>query len=160
SRLNMNLREEHGYSYGAGSSFVMRLAPGPFVAQAGVQTDKTAESLTEFFKELDRIRTPASEEEVTKARSLEALGFAGSFETTSDMAGQLADLVVYSLPESFFNEYVPRIQAVRSADVQRAATQYIQPNRVVVIVTGDRSKIEEPIKKTDLAPVTVIDAAT
>jgi len=159
SRLNMNLREEHGYSYGAGSSFAMRLAPGPFVAQAGVQTDKTVESLTEFFKELDRIRTPAPEEEVAKARSLEALSFPGSFETTSDMAGQLADLVVYNLPESFFNDFVPRIQAVRSADVQRAAAQYIVPNRVVVIVTGDLSKIEQPIKNADIAPVTVLDPA-
>jgi zinc protease len=137
----------------------MRLAPGPFVAQAGVQTDKTVESLTEFFKELDRIRTPASEDEVTKARSLEALSFPGSFETTSDMAGQLVDLVVYNLPESFFNDYVSKIQAVRSADVQRAATQYIVPNRVVVIVTGDLSKIEQPIKNADIAPVTVVDPA-
>ena len=160
SRLNMNLREEHGYSYGAASGFSMRLAPGPFVAQAGVQTDKTVESLTEFFKELDGIRAPAPDAEVSKAKNLEALSFPGSFETTSDMAGQLVDLVVYGLPESFFNDYVPRIQAVRPADIQRAATQYIVPNRMVVIVTGDLSKIEAPIKKADIAPVTVLNAAT
>jgi predicted Zn-dependent peptidase len=159
SRLNQNLREEHGYSYGAGSAFAMRLEPGPFAAQAGVQTDKTVESLVEFFKELDGIRAPAPDGEVTRARSLEALSFPGSFETTSEMAGQLADLVVYGLPETFFNEYVPRIQAVRPADVQRAATQYLQSNKFVVVVAGDLSKIEKPVRNQDLAPVTILDPA-
>jgi zinc protease len=96
---------------------------------------------------------------VSKAKNLEALSFPGAFETTTDMAGQLADLVVYGLPESFFNDYVPRIQAVRPADIQRAATQYIVPNRMVVIVTGDLSKIQQPIRNADIAPVTVLDAA-
>ena len=116
SRLNQNLREQHGYAYGASSSFDMRSAAGPFTASAGVQTDKTAESLTEFFKELDGMHQPVPADELTRARNNEALGFPSAFETTSGMAGRLADLVVYGLPETFFSDYVPKIQAVTGAD--------------------------------------------
>jgi predicted Zn-dependent peptidase len=158
SRLNQNLREEHGYSYGAASAFGMRLSPGPFVAQAGVQTDKTGESLVEFFKELDRMKTAVPEAELTRARNLQALGFPGSFETTSDMAGQLIDLIVYELPESFFNEYVPKVQAVASSDVSRAAGQYLQTDRMLVVIAGDLKTIEQPVRATGIAPVTVVSA--
>ena len=107
----MNLREKNGYSYGAGSQFAMRQAAGPFVALSGVQSDKTRESLTEFFNELEGWPTPPAPEELTRVRNLQALGFPGEFETTGGMAGQLTDLVVYGLPESFFNEYVRRFRA-------------------------------------------------
>ena len=100
SRLNQNLREEHGYTYGAGSAFDMRASAGPFYATAGVQTDKTMESLVEFFKELDGIRTPPPAGELTRVRNLLALGFPGEFETTSNMAGQ-ADRVLRLRPRGF-----------------------------------------------------------
>jgi zinc protease len=156
SRLNMNLREAHGYAYGAGSRFDMRLAPGPFFAAAGVQTDKTAESLTEFFKELDGMQAPVPEDELARARNLEALSFPASFETTTDMAGQLAELVVYDLPESFFNDYVPKIQAVTAADVQRVASQRLKTQSLVVVVVGDLSKIEKPVRDGNFGPVTIV----
>jgi predicted Zn-dependent peptidase len=156
SRLNLNLREEHGYSYGASSIFDMRLAPGPFFATAGVQTDKTVESLTEFFKELDGMRTPVPAEELTRVRNLLALGFPGEFETTSAMAGKLADLLVYNLPDTFFNDYVPRIQAVTASDVERAAKQYLPTDRFAIVVVGDLSKIEKPIRDANFAPVRVV----
>ena len=111
SRLNQNLREAHGYAYGASSVFDMRLTAGPFTAAAGVQSDKTTESLQEFFKELNAIRQPIPADELARARNYLALGFPADFETTGGMAGNLAQLVVYSLPESFFGEYVPKIQA-------------------------------------------------
>jgi zinc protease len=155
SRLNMNLREDKGYSYGASSVFQMRLAPGPFYAAAGVQTDKTMESLVEFFKELDAMSKTAPAEELTRAKNLEALGFPGSFETTGDMAGQLADLVVYGLPETFFNEYVPKIQAVTAADVERIGKTFMQSSTLLVVVTGDLSKIEKPIRDANFGPVSV-----
>jgi predicted Zn-dependent peptidase len=158
SRLNMNLREEHGYSYGAGSRFDMRLTPGPFFAAAGVQTDKTVESLTEFFKEVDGMRAPVPDEELSRARNLEALSFPGTFETTGDMAGQLADLVVYTLPETFFNEYVPKIQAVTAADLARTADRFLQSKTFVVIVAGDLAKIEKPIRDANFGAVTVLQA--
>jgi predicted Zn-dependent peptidase len=159
SRLNLNLREEHGYTYGAGSVFDMRRAPGPFYAAAGVQTDKTVESLREFFKELDGMRSPMPAPELSRVRNLLALGYPGEFETTSNLAGKLADLFVYDLPDSFFGEYVTRIQAVTSADVERAAKQYLPTDRFAVLVVGDLSKLENPIRDANLGPVKVVPIA-
>lgn len=156
SRLNQNLREQHGYAYGASSSFDMRSAAGPFTAAAGVQTDKTAESLQEFFKELDGMRQPIPAEELTRAKNNEALGFPSAFETTSGMASRLADLIVYGLPETFFSDYVSKIQAVTSADIQRVANQYLQTNRFAVVVVGDLSKIEKPVRDLNLGTVKII----
>jgi zinc protease len=158
SRLNLNLREKNGYSYGAGSQFAMRQQPGPFLALAGVQSDKTREALVEFFNELTGMSTPPPTEELTRVRNLQALGFPGAFETTTGMAAQLIDLVVYGLQESFFNEYVPKIQAVTAADVQRVARQHIQPDRVIVVIAGDLKSIEAPIRAAKLGPVTIVTA--
>jgi zinc protease len=156
SRLNQNLREEHGYAYGAGSSFDMRGAAGPFVASAGVQTDKTVESLREFFIELDGMREPIPPDEAARGRNLQALGFPASFETTSGIAGNLAELVVYGLPESTFTEYVPKIQAVTAADLARAAKTYLQTDKFAVVVVGDLATIEKPIRDANLGPVKVL----
>jgi zinc protease len=158
SRLNQNLREEHGYSYGAGSGFDMRLSAGPFIASAGVQSDKTTESLQEFFKELTNIRQPIPEAELERAKNYEALGFPAAFETTLGMTANLVDLVVYDLPQTFFDDYVPRIQAVTAADAQRAAEKYIQPDRFAVVVVGDLAKIEPGIRAAGLGPVRVVTA--
>jgi zinc protease len=156
SRLNMNLREDKGYAYGASSSFDMRATPGPFVAAANVQTDKTVESLTEFFKEIEGMKTPMSAPDLARARNLEALSFPAAFETTSGVASNLAELAVHGLPESFFSEYVPKIQAVNAADVERAAKQYLQSDKFAVVVVGDLSKIEKPIRAANFAPVRVV----
>lgn len=156
SRLNNNLREEHGYTYGAGSSFDMRLSAGPFVASAGVQSDKTVESLREFFKELDAIRQPVPSEELTRAKNYEALGFPAGFEATADMAGNLINLVVYGLPDAFFTEYVPKIQGITVAEVQKAAAQYVQSDKFAVVVVGDLAKIEKPIRDANFGPVKIV----
>jgi predicted Zn-dependent peptidase len=156
SRLNQNLREEHGYTYGAGSTFDMRAAAGPFFATAGVQTDKTVESLTEFFKELDGMRVPPPADELTRVRNLLALGFPGEFETTSNMAGKLTELFVYGLEDSFFGEYVPKIEAVSGAEIERASKQYITSDRFAVVVVGDLSTIEKPIRDANFGPVRVV----
>jgi predicted Zn-dependent peptidase len=156
SRLNQNLREEHGYTYGAGSAFDMRATAGPFYAAAGVQTDKTVESLTEFFKEVDGMRTPPPVDELNKVRNLLALGFPGEFETTSNMAGKLTELFVYGLEDSFFGEYVPRIEAVTATELERASKQYIASDRFTVVVVGDLSKIEQPIRDANFGPVKVV----
>ena len=156
SRLNQNLREEHGYSYGAGSVFDMRAAAGPFYATAGVQTDKTVESLTEFFKELDGMAKSGPADELTRVRNLLALGFPGEFETTSNMAAKLRELFVYGLEDSFFGEYVPKIQAVSTAEIERASKQYITSDRFAVVVVGDLSKIEKPIRDANFGPVRIV----
>ena len=153
SRLNQNLREEHGYSYGASSRFDMRLSAGPFLAGAGVQTDKTAESLKEFFKELNAIGTPMSAEELNKAKNYLALGFPSDFETIGDLSGRLEELAVYKLPDNYYSEYVAKIQAVSAADVQKAAATYIQPGKFAVVVVGDQKTIEPGIRALNLAPI-------
>jgi len=153
SRLNQNLREEHGYSYGAGSSFDMRLSAGPFFATAGVQTDKTSEALREFFNELNGIGTPVGADELAKAKNYVALGLPGQFETIGDLAAQLEQQVVFSLPETYYAQYVKNVQAVTAAAVQKTAATYIQPQRFIVVVVGDRKVIEQGIRALNLGPV-------
>ena len=153
SRLNQNLREEHGYSYGASSAFDMRLSAGPFLAAAGVQSDKTGPSVQEFFNELDNILKPVPSEELTKARNYVALGFPGEFETTGDLARKLEDLVVYNLPEDTYAKFVGAVTGVTAADLQRLAARYIQPDKMAVVVVGDRKSIEGPIRQLNLGPV-------
>lgn len=154
SRLNQNLREKNGYAYGASSGFDMRLSAGPFLASAGVQTDKTADALKEFFNELNGILTPVPPDELAKARNYVALGFPGEFETTGDMARKLEELVIYNLPDTTFSNFVPRVTAVTAADLQRAAARFIQPERMAVVVVGDLKVIEGPIRALNLGPIT------
>jgi predicted Zn-dependent peptidase len=153
SRLMQNLREQHGYAYGARSSFDFRLSSGPFVAAAAVQTDKTAPALTEFFKELDAIRKSVTEAEVAKAKNYVALSFPSDVETTGDIASKLADQFIYGLPNDALDTYVSRIGAVTLEDVRRVASEYVDPSRVRVVVVGDRRKIEGEVKALNLGPV-------
>jgi zinc protease len=159
SRLNQNLRETHGYAYGASSVFDMRRGAGPFYATAGVQTDKTAEALTEFFKELDGIRKPIPPDEVEKAKNFVALLMTRNFETTESMAGSLATAFVYNLPPDYFSTFTARVRAVTPAEVQAAAERYIQPDKFAVVVIGDRKVIEPGIKALNLAPVKIVETA-
>jgi predicted Zn-dependent peptidase len=156
SRLNQNLREEHGYSYGASSAFDMRLSAGPFLAAAGVQSDKTAPAVQEFFNELNNIVKPIPDDELKKARNYVALGFPGEFETTGDLARKLEDLVVYNLPEDAYAKFVSAVTSVTSADLQKLAARYIQPDKMAVVVVGDRKSIEGPIRQLNLGPVSLI----
>jgi len=153
SRLNMNLREKRGYSYGAGSGFDMRAEAGPFSAAAGVQSDKTSESLTEFFNELTGILDLVPAEELRRAKNYVALRFPGGFETTGDISRRLEEVLVYNLPDDYFSQYVERVQAVTAADVQRVARQYIDPARLAVVVVGDVKTIQPRIAALELGPI-------
>lgn len=159
SRLNQNLREEHGYSYGAGSGFDMRASAGPFYAAAGVQTDKTADALREFFNELEGIRKPIPSGELEKAKSYLALQMPRSFETTGSVGGSLAQIFVYDLPQDYFATYIERVRAVTAADVQRAAERYIQPDKFAVVVVGDRKVIEPGVQALNLGPIKTVEIA-
>jgi predicted Zn-dependent peptidase len=158
SRLNQNLREEHGYAYGASSRFDMRLAPGPFTAAAGVQTDKTAESLTEFFNELEAIREPIGADELAKAKSYLALRFPGTFETIGDLAGRLEELATYGLPRRYFDDYRASIDAVDAAAVQRAARAHVRLDGLTVVIAGDLMRIGPAVRALELGPVRVLTA--
>ena len=158
SRLNQNLRETHGYTYGAGSAFALRRAGGPFVAQASVVTAKTDSSLIEFLKELRRIRdeaVPAAELE--KAKQYIILGLPGDFETTAGAAFRFRELLVYGLPLDYYGGYVDRINAVSAADVQRVARRYIDPDKLDIVIVGDRSQIEAGIKALNEGPIVYRD---
>jgi len=156
SRLNQNLREEHGYSYGAFSGFEERISPGSFSARAGVQTDKTAEALKEFFNELNGILKPVPEEELTKAKNYAALSFPSEFETSGDLSSKMEEMVIYNLPDRYFGGYIDNLQKVTAPAVQKVAGTYIQPKRFAVVVVGDRKVIEQGIRALNLGPVRVM----
>jgi predicted Zn-dependent peptidase len=159
SRLNSNLREVHGYAYGASSRFDMRSSAGAFYAAAGVQTDKTPEALQEFFNELTRIHQPVAAEELEKAKNYLALQLPRSFETSRSTATALAQAYVYDLPADYYTTYADRVRAVTAADVKRAADKYIQPDKFAVVIIGDRKVIEPGITALNLGPITVVEPA-
>ena len=156
SRLNLNLRERNGYTYGASSGFDMRASAGPFLAAAGVQTDKTSEALTEFFNELNAILKTVPDEELRRAKNYVSLRYPSQFETTVDISRRLEDAIVYRLPDDYFAKYVPNIEAVTAADVQRVAQKYVTPARFAVVITGDRKVIEPGIQALKLGPIKVM----
>ena len=156
SRLNQNLREKNQFTYGASSRFDMRLSAGPFFAGAGIQTDKTADALREFFNELNAIVKPVSASELTKAKNYVALGFPSEFETIQDLASHLEEMIVYKLPDGYFAGYIANIQAVTADAVQKAAATYIQPGRFAVVIAGDRKAIEAGVRGLKLGTVRVV----
>jgi zinc protease len=150
SRLNMNLREEKGYTYGARSSFDWHVhAPGTFLASSSVKTDVTAPALVEFLKELDGLRgaAPVKPEELADAKDNITRGFPGDFETIAQVAGRIETLVEYGLPDDYFNTVIPSISAVTADDVLAAAKKYIHPNDLSIIIVGDREKIEKSLQE-------------
>jgi len=158
SRLNQNLRETHGYTYGASSGFAGRRLAGPFFAAASVQTAKTDSALIEFMRELRRVRdsiVPAAE--VAKARSYITLGLPGQFETTAATAAQFRDLIENGLPLDYYRTYIARVNAVSPADVQRVARRYIQPDHFAIVVVGDRSQIEAGLRAVNEGPISIRD---
>ncbi|HUN65632.1 MAG TPA: pitrilysin family protein [Bacteroidota bacterium] len=158
SRINLNLRERHGYTYGANSSFRFFKGPGPFVASAGVITDKTDSSLVEFMHELTLMREKGmTAEELAYAKKGAVGSFALAFETPAQIAGALQSIVLYGLPENYFNSYLQNIESVTLGDVQRVASAYIDPSRMAIVVVGDLAKIRSKIAALGLGEVVLCD---
>ncbi|HET7207464.1 MAG TPA: pitrilysin family protein [Terriglobales bacterium] len=158
SRINMNLREEHGYTYGGFSQFIFRRGPGIYIAGGGIRTDVTAPAIHELFNELERIHTaPLSPDELKFAKDSFALSLAGRFETTEQTANTFGDLFTYDLPLDYYKDLPEKVNAVTSADVQRVATSYVNPETAVVVAAGDRAKIEPELKKLQIGPVELRD---
>lgn len=159
SRINMNLREKNGYSYGAFSAFLYRRGPGPFIAGSGVRTDVTAPAVKEILLEIDRMRTTQlTPEELKAAKDSMSRSLPGFFETTPQVAGSIGQLFVYNLPLDYYRTLPAKINTVTAADVQKAAEKYLSPKSMVVVAVGDRSKIEAELKKLDIGPLEVRDA--
>ncbi|MDZ7291654.1 MAG: insulinase family protein [candidate division KSB1 bacterium] len=153
SRLNQNLREQHGYTYGARSVFDFRPLPGPFLAGAAVQTAVTDKALIEFMKEFRAMLHPVSEAELERAKNYVALGFPQDFQSVAQIAGQLAELVIYDLPDDYFDNYIQRILAVTREEVLRVAKKYLDPEKIAIIVVGDRKEIGNSVHALNLGPV-------
>ena len=151
SRVNMNLREDKGYSYGARTGFSFRRGAGPFAATAGVQTAVTKESVIEFLKEIRGIRgeIPVTQAELEYNKQSLIRRFPASFETVDQIAGQLSGSVIYNLPDNYFAEFISRVNAVTLEDVNRVANKYLTPDKLAIVVVGDRKTIEPGLKEID-----------
>ena len=159
SRINMNLREEHGYTYGAFSVFSSRRVPGPFFIGAGVRTDATAPAVAEVFKEVERIRRePISPQELALAKDSIARSLPGMFETTASTANSIGSLFVYGLPLDYYRDFSAKVDAVDAGIVQRMAEKYLKPDQMVIVAIGDRAKIEPELKKLDLGAIELRDS--
>lgn len=160
SRLNSNLRETKGYTYGISSGFRWSPIPGPFAISSSVRTNVTDSSLVEIFKEIKAIRdVPVDAAELTRAKNYEALALPGRFETNGQIAGQFVSLGTFGLPLSSVSELGPKINAVTSADVQRVARQYVPVDKVTVLIVGDLAKIRAGVEALHLGPSQVIEVS-
>lgn len=156
SRLSQNLREAHGYTYGASSGFGFRRGAGPFNAGAAVVTAKTDSAVIEFFREIERIRAePVSAEELEMTKRYLTLGLPQQLETTGQIASSIAELAIYGLPLDYYDDYVRQIMAVTAEDVQRVARQYLRPDRAAVVVVGDRATIEAGLRALPMGQVEI-----
>ncbi|MBB5316830.1 M16 family metallopeptidase [Tunturibacter empetritectus] len=154
SRINMNLREEHGYTYGASSGFMMYRTGGPFYSGAQVRTDVTAPAAKQLMLELNRIRTePPTEAELKLAKDSLLHSLPGDFETTKASVGGLRQIFIYSLPTDYFAKLPARFEAVTPAEVAKAAQTDVHPDQLILMAVGDRAKIEPGLKELNLGPI-------
>jgi zinc protease len=159
SRINLNLREEHGYTYGASSVFVYRRSLGYFLTGGGIRTDATAPAVTEMFKELHRmIDTPMTGAELSLAKDSQSRSLPGMFEASSGAAGALSEIFMYNLAPDYFSKLPDRLNAVTTEDAEAAAKKYLHPDQMILICVGDRAKIEPELMKLDLGAIEFRDA--
>ncbi len=160
SRLNMNLREDKHWSYGARIVFPDARGQRPFFAMAPVQGDKTKEALAETAKEFESIvaARPVSADELTKAKGNLTLTLPGRWETNEAVLRSLVEIVQFGLPLDYYKTYAQRIRHVDLAAAHKAASELIAPSRVVYVVVGDRAKIEAGIRELNLGPVKFLDS--
>jgi zinc protease len=154
SPINLNLREVHGYTYGANSYFDWRRQKGPWVVATAVASDVTPAAATEVLKEIDRFRSAAiTEDELTLATSYLDGVFPIRFETTSAIASALTTLVVYDLPDDWYDEYRARVRAVTSGDVLVAAERHLHPEALQMVVVGNSAAVREGMEAIAFGPV-------
>jgi zinc protease len=160
SRLNMNLREDKHWSYGAGSFIRDARGPRPFIAYAPVQTDKTRESIVELQKELREIvgGRPVQPAELDRAKASLTLTLPGTWETIGAVAGTISEIVAFGLDDRYFDTYADKVRAQTPASVTNAATRTILPDHLVWVIVGDRARIEPALRSLDLGEIHLVDA--
>lgn len=160
SRINLNLREVHGYTYGAFSEFDWRRQAGPFLVSTAVKSDVTSAAASEVLHEIDRMRAEEiGEDELTLATSYLDGVFPIRYETTSAIASALASLVVYGLPDDYFDGYRRAIRGITSADVLDAARTHLHADTLQMVIVGDPAAIQEPLEGLGFGALTVYDAS-
>ena len=159
SRVNMNLREDKHWSYGAFSILWDTKAQRPFFIYAPIQADKTKEAMIEIKNELDGVIStkPITKEEFEKDKENQTLSLPGSWETMGAVSGSLTDLVTYNLPDDYYSKYAGLVESQTLSEVQDAAKKLVKPNQLVWVVVGDRAKIEDSIKSLGYDEVKYID---
>ena len=152
SRLNLNLREQKGFTYGVRTGFNLRRGVGPFIMQTSVGTDVTAPAIREAWREIRDIAAsrPATPDEVALAFASVSKGYPRGFETAGQVARSVAQLALHGLPDSYFEEFVPRLSAVTAADVAAAAQRYLDPAKMTTLIVGDLDKIMSSLAELDL----------
>ncbi len=159
SRLNANIREEKGYSYGVNSSFAYGKGPGPFRAGGDIVSAKSDAALVEFMKELRGIggSRPVTDDELSMAKDSLIQRLPSQFASVQGINGAITSLWTQGLPNDYYQQYGARIAAVTKDDVLRAAKQYIDLDHLAIVIVGDRASIEAPLKATGIAPIVVTD---
>ena len=159
SRINLNLREAHAYTYGAFSAFEWRRQAGPFVVSTAVKSDITDAAAREILIEIDRIRAEKiSPDELSLATSYLDGVFPIRFETTAAIAAALSVLVIHGLEDDYYSQYRERVRAITVDQILLAAQRYLHPDALQMIVVGDPDAIREPLEKLGFGPITLYDA--
>jgi zinc protease len=159
SRINLNLRETHGYTYGASSTFVFRRGAGPFLIGTSVRTDVTAPAVAEIFHEIQRMREGVlTLEELATAKDSIARSLPSFFETTPESASSIGQLFVHNLPLDYYHDLPKEIERISAAGVQHIAWKYVRPEEMVIVAVGDRGKIETELAQLNLGPIEYRDS--
>lgn len=159
SRINLNLREVHAYTYGAFSSFDWRRDAGPFTVATAVRSDVTDAAVREILLEIDRLRDAAvTDAELSLATSYLDGVFPIRFESTTAIANALSSIVSYGLPDEYFDTYRPTIRAITADDILRVARMHLHPEQLQIVTVGDPSAVRDPLEKLGVGPVRAYDA--
>jgi predicted Zn-dependent peptidase len=158
SRVNLKLREEKGYTYGARTGFDWRRGLAPFSLHASVHTAATAEAVKDAHAEIDGLRSarPVTPNELALAKASLTRGYPRNFETAGQVARSVAQLALYGLPDTYFQEFMPKVNAVTSDDVTRVAAAYLDPNRLTTLVVGDHAAVAESLKQVIGDPLVML----
>jgi zinc protease len=159
SRINMNLREDKAWAYGARTLLLSTKGQRPFIAYAPVQTDKTMESMAEIKRELVEYLgdNPATDEEINKVKSNNTLSLPGRWETASAVLRDIDEIVTYDLPDDYWDTYADNVRNISSEQVVAAADAVIKPENLIWVVVGDREKIETRVRELELGEITMLD---
>jgi zinc protease len=156
SRINMNLREEHGYTYGANSRFVYLRSAGSFFVSSGVRTDVTVPAVQEVMREIGRIsEAEVTSGELTMARERLAGALPARFETSEQTVNLFADVYAYNLGLDYYTDYAAKVTAVSAEKVQEMSRKYLLPERMIILAVGDRARFEQDLRKLGLGAVEV-----